>query len=260
MTRGVELCYNAFSTGKSSTGAAPPFSLGCGSHAGEPLGGRDERDEMRRTTKRDKQIDQVVGELGKVSDNAGLVKNDAAKRVAHLMGIKTAEEFGETIEELKRNPQQYSMVFKDGGLRLRAIQAVAEHGRVTEFPTTVGEVASEFDGYMNWCYTFMVAPTIGMFSTWLGVSLADYDAKTLAYELSRPDVADELKLCKETLRGFLETQALDSNIPPAVYLHQNKAYFGAVETSEVTHVNKTEAHVRDSQKIDEVINAIPIEE
>lgn len=216
---------------------------------------------MRQTaSSRKARIKDTVGVIGSPSETKGLVKNDAAKKIEHMLGKKAALQFGAELESLKREPQQYSMVFKDGGLRLKAIAAIGEHGRVTDFPTDIADLRHEFENYMVYCETFLVSPTIGLFATWLGVSFEDYERKIVSYEMSRPDVAAELRLCKEVLRGFLETQALDSNVPPAVYLHQNKAYYDAVEANEVRHVSKTEEHVRDSQKIDEIIMAIPVED
>lgn len=215
---------------------------------------------VRTGTQRNKRIRDTVSVIGSPSETNNLLKNDAAKKVAHLVGEKAAIQFGEELESLRRNPQQYSMVFKDGGLRLKAIAGIGEHGRVTDFPTDVADLRHEFENYMVYCETFLVSPTIGLFATWLGVSFEDYERKIVSYEMSRPDVAAELRLCKEVLRGFLETQALDSNVPPAVYLHQNKAYYDAVEANEVRHVSKTEEHVRDSEKIDEIIMAIPVED
>lgn len=206
-----------------------------------------------------KQTETIVGRVGSLSETGGLLKNDAALQIEHLMGKQAAIEFGETLEELRKAPQQYSVVFKDGGLRLRAIRAIAEHGRVTDFPKDAVEVVNEFETYMTWCETFMIAPTIGMFAAWLGTSLDDYNSHVASYETTRPDAASMLKLAKETIRGFLETQAVDGNVAPAIYLHQNKAYFDAVETSETRHVKAIDDSVRDIEKIQEIIDLTPLE-
>lgn len=206
---------------------------------------------------REKAVDELIGEIGSLSENKGKVVNEAAKSIEHMVGKKTALEFGETLEELRREPQQYSLVFKDKGLRLRAMSAIAEHGRVTEFPKDDLELFNEFEQYMNYCYTFMVSPTIGMFAVWLGVSLEDWERREGEYDAKRPTMAATMRMCKETIRGFIESQTMDGNIPPAVYLHQNKAYYDAVEKAEVVHTNVTDAHVRDSVQIQNVIDLLP---
>lgn len=206
---------------------------------------------------KEKAIDELVGEIGSLSENGGKVLNEAAKSIEHMVGKKAALEFGETLEELRREPQQYSLVFKDKGLRLRAMSAIAEHGRVTEFPKDDYELFNEFEQYMNYCYTFMVSPTIGMFAVWLGISLEDWEDRQADYEFRRPTMAATMRMCKETIRGFIESQTMDGNIPPAVYLHQNKAYYDAVEKVEVAHTNSTDAHVRDSAQIQTVIDMLP---
>lgn len=215
-----------------------------------------ERKKMTKT-QREKATDELIGTIGSPSETGGKVVNEAAKSIEHLVGKETAAEFGETLAELKREPQQYSLVFKDKGLRLKAMGAIAEHGRVTDFPKNEAALFAEFEQYMNYCYTFMISPTIGMFAVWLGVSLKEWERRADVYEAKDPSMAATMNMCKETIRGFIESQTLDGNIPPAVYLHQNKAYYDAVEKVEVTHTNVTDAHVRDSAQIASVIEMLP---
>lgn len=203
--------------------------------------------------------DDVVSEVGSVAETDGLVKNDAAKKIEHLLGHKAALMFGDTLEDLRANPQQFSLVFKDKGLRLNAIKAMSEKARVTDFPTDAIGVYDEFAQYMEYCETFFIPPSLGMFAVWLGTSLEDYNRHLAAYKTRRPDAAAALTVCKETIRGFLETKAIDGDIAPAVYLHQNKAYFDAVETTAVRHETMSDQHVRDSEQIAEVIDLIPEE-
>lgn len=208
---------------------------------------------------RKKDIDGVISEVGNLEETGGLVRNDAAKSVRHLLGDKAADLFGETLEDLKRNPQQYSMVFKDKGLRLKALAAVSEKARVTEFPTDADSVFAEFDTFMTYCDTFLIAPTLGLFAIWLGTNLDDFEAKRDHYLTTRPSAANALDICKELLRGFLETKALDGDIAPAVYLHQNKYMYQAVETAP-SRVSKDKGeHIRDASQIAEVIQLLPDE-
>ena len=203
--------------------------------------------------------DEVVSAIGNSTETDGLVRNDAAKTIKHLLGEKAAKMFGDTLEDLRANPQQFSMVFKDKGLRMKALSAISEKARVTDFPTEAAIVYDEFSQYMEYCETFFIPPSLGMFAVWCGTNIDDFNKHMKAYRTSRPDVASALEVCKETLRGFLESKAVDGDIAPAVYLHQNKAYFDAVETSTVRHESVSDQHVRDSAAIAEVIDLIPEE-
>lgn len=202
---------------------------------------------------------EVASVVGSVSETGDMVKNDAALKIENMLGKKCADMFGSELEKLKREPQQYSMVFKDKGLRLKAMTAIAEKGRVTDFPTTQDAVFEEFELYMNYCDTFLISPTIGMFAAWLGTHVEGFEKQRLHMKTAYPEVASALAICKETIRGFLETNALDGNIAPAVYLHQNKAYFNAVETVTVKHETVQDAHVRDENQIADIIDMLPVE-
>lgn len=206
-----------------------------------------------------KRRDEVVGEIGNLQETDGMVRNEAAKKIEHLLGPKAAKMFGDTLEDLRANPQQFSMVFKDKGLRLRALSAIGEKARVTDFPTTDVEVYSEFSQYMEYCETFCIPPSLGMFAVWCGSSIADFEKKLEANKLRRPEVANALSVCKELIRDFIESKAMDGDIAPAVYLHQNKAYFNAVETTAVRHETTVDQHVRDQEQIGEIIDLIPDE-
>lgn len=206
-----------------------------------------------------KRRDEVVGEVGNLEETKGMVRNDAAKRMEHLLGQKAAKMFGDTLEDLRANPQQFSVVFKDKGLRLNAIKAIGEKARVTDFPNTEAEVYDEFSQYMEYCETFFIPPSLGMFAVWCGTSLADFEKKKEACKLRRPEVAQALGVCKELIRDFVETKAMDGDVAPAVYLHQNKAYFEAVETTAVRHETTVDQHVRDPEQIGEIIDLIPDE-
>lgn len=206
---------------------------------------------------RKKRIKEVVSEVGNLEETKGVVENKAALSISHLLGEKAANEYGATLDEFKRNPEQYSTMFKDGGLRMRGLQSIAEKGRATNFPVASGDVYYEFDTYMNYCETLLISPSIVTFAAWLGINRESYDRKIKQFETARPDVADALKLCKEVIHGFVETQALNGFIPPAVYLHQNKAYYNAVESMEVKHTNVDESHVRSREEVDEIIDLLP---
>lgn len=214
-------------------------------------------EQERRSSVAYKRKRELVGEIGSMSETGGKVKNDAALKVEHMLDKKTAEIFGETLEELRREPQQYSVVFKDRGLRLKAMQAIAEHGRVTDFPIDPSALYMEFDNYINYCFTFMVAPSIGMFAVWMGISLKEWERREDAAEAKDPAMHSAMTVCKETIRGFIESQALDGNVPAAVYLHQNKAYYDAVEKSEVIHTNVEDGHVKDIRQIDDIVSMLP---
>lgn len=210
-------------------------------------------------TQRRRMADEVVSEVGSVEETGGMVRNDAAKTIEHLLGHKAALMFGDTLEDLRANPQQFSAVFKDKGLRMKAISAMGEKARVTSFPTDADGVYDEFAQYMEYCEAFFIPPSIGMFAVWCGANIDDFERHLKAYRTSRPAAASALEVCKETIRGFLESKAVDGDIAPAVYLHQNKAYYDAVETSHVRHETIGEQHVRDSEQIAEVIDLIPDE-
>lgn len=212
-----------------------------------------------KQAKKDKLIDDVISEVGNLSETKGLVKNEAAHSIKHLLGEKAAKEYGESLDEFKRNPEQYSVMFKDGGLRLRGITAIAEKGRTTNFPVSTAEIYNEFDAYMNYCETLLISPSIVTYATWLGIDREEYDKKIRQYESGRPELADALKLCKEVIHGFVESQALNGYVPPAVYLHQNKAYYNAVETSEIKHGNIDDSHVRSREEVAQIIDMLPSE-
>lgn len=207
----------------------------------------------------DRKIDAVISEVGNMEETDGLVRNEAAKNLEHLLGKKAALMFGETLTDLQNNPQQYSVVFKDKGLRVKALTAIAEKARTTDFPTEESEVAMEFENFMSYCFNFGIVPTLGLFATWLGVNLADFEKKVAHYRTTRPSAATQLEVCKEILRGFVETKALDGDIAPALYLHQNKAYYDAVENAPVQRPKETEAHVRDETQLAELIDLLPEE-
>lgn len=204
----------------------------------------------------DKEIDKVVSFVGPRPED-GSVENTAALQIEHLLGKKTANMLGKTLAELKENPQQYSVVFKDKGLRLKAVTAIAEKARVTAFPTSESGVYEELENFMAYCDTFMITPTMGLFAAWLGVSVEQFEKNLKHYATARPDTAGALRVAKEVIRGFLETKTLDGDIPPAVYLHQNKAYYGAVETAPVRVESPVAAHVRDEEQIAEIIEMLP---
>jgi len=206
---------------------------------------------------RRKAVDDVISEIGNMTETKGVVKNDAAKTIEHMLGPKAAKMFGATLADLKANPQQYSAVFKDKGLRMKALSMISEKARVTDFPTTGVEVFDEFSQYMEYCECFYLAPSLGMFAVWCGTSLADFEKRIKQYKMSRPDASEALTIAKEVIRGFIESKAVDGDIPPAVYLHQNKAYFDAIETTAVKHETITDSHVRDADQIAEVIDLIP---
>lgn len=206
---------------------------------------------------KNKLMDDVISEVGNLTETKGMVRNDAAHTITHLLGEKAAQEYGETLAEFKRNPEQYSVMFKDGGLRLKGITAIAEKGRTTNFPTNELEIYNEFDMYMNYCETLLIAPSIVTYAAWLGIDREEYDRRIRTYETSKRDISNAMKLCKEVIHGFVESQALNGYVPPAVYLHQNKAYYNAIESVEVKHGSVDDAHVRTAEEVNEIIDLLP---
>lgn len=194
--------------------------------------------------------DEVVSFIGSKSETRGLVDNKAAKGMTHLFGDQIAKDFGETLETLKRNPAQYSMVYRDGGLRNRSIWQIQEIGRTKDMPRTELEVYGEFDNFMNYCETFLVPPSYSLFVIFIGgKSQDDFQKELYRLEQNNPFVYDALIMCRETLRGMLESQAVDGVIPANVFMHINKTQYGAVEKSEVQNTNVSDLHIRDEREI-----------
>lgn len=206
---------------------------------------------------RDDAIKDLIGVIGSVNETGGMVKNSAAKSISHLLGEKVADKLGAEIKDLKSNPVTQTVIYQDGGLRAQAIKAMSEVHRVTDPPTTSFEVWELFEEYMNYCTMFLIPPTLGMWAIWLGIAdEKGYNDEIEAKNGVDADLEKALRMTKEVLRGFLETNAMDGNIAPNVYLHQSKAHFGAVESVEQVFTPKTDKHVSNATEIEAIINSV----
>lgn len=137
-----------------------------------------------------------------------------------------------------------SKLMADDGRRLDIADSIFKLGKARPKPTTETEMYERLHEYFSLCQNYKVGPTYPLFAVWCGMSIEEMEKGHARLH----NLKNAVSLCRETIRGFLELSAMDNALSPLIYFHQQKVYFGAVETAKI-QVEETKS---DDEKLDEL--------
>lgn len=108
--------------------------------------------------------------------------------------------------------------------------------------------------YFDTCERAMQPPTIGGLALWFSAT----DSTIFAWT-RRDDPRGELfALAVQACQQFAEIKAMDGSLNPILYIYQNKAYHGHIETQRIEIVEG--ANTLSTEEIDAVIDMLPDED
>ena len=158
-------------------------------------------------------------------DGSWNMTNDTVKKIVAGMTTNLAENkaFGPLRDQLS------SKMMADGGKKLALADALLKLGQSRPKPHSSDELLERLYEYFAICQHQELPPTYPLFAVWCGMCTTTLEGNyAVAF-----DVVETVKVCKETIRGFIELSAMDNTLSPLIYFHQQKVYFGAVETQRV---------------------------
>lgn len=123
-------------------------------------------------------------------------------------------------------------MYKDDGNRLKCLMEIMSISRDTRCPTDPSGLYDKLESYFAFCGSHGIPITVGVFAVWCGVSLTRLNQ--IGRDKTRPEMVEAVDKCKDFIRGFTEMCAMDGDLNPIIYFHQNKVYFGAVENQSVS--------------------------
>lgn len=195
----------------------------------------------KRITKTEKR--RRVGE--KNASTAPFVNDDGSWNLDHVAVQRVLakhERDGSPFESLVKS--QTSKLMDDEGRRLDIADTILKLGQAREKPTTEEELVERLYEYFSICQHNKVPPTYPLFAVWCGMSIEEMEK----YHARIYGLKNTVALCRETIRGFLELSAMDNALSPLIYFHQQKVYFGAVETAKIQLEEKKD----DAEKLQEI--------
>lgn len=146
-----------------------------------------------------------------------------------------------------------SKLYEDGG-KLAAFgrelftRARRENG-IQSF-TDADDLKDEISKYFDVCLHFKVPITLSGLSMWLSVTQPTFERWAAKKEDPRGAVC---ALAKEAIHFINEGLALEGDMNPILYMYQNKAYHGYIETTRV-EFDVTGTDRLSESEIDEVLN------
>lgn len=196
-------------------------------------------------------MEVVGGDLAFVNSDGSWNLNNAAVRAV----MKKHEGEKSPFDALTRSEE--SKLMSDGGRRLDMTDTLLKLGQTREQPTTEEALFERLYEYFAVCQHYSVPPTYPLFCVWCGMSMSQLEGSHARVYRLREAVA----LCRETIRGFLELSAMDNALSPLIYFHQQKVYFGAVETSkvQVEEVTSDEEKMRELEGLISSITPVTVE-
>ena len=150
-------------------------------------------------------------------------------------------------------------MYEDDGHKVDVIRFIAAKCAVSLPPATPAELHESLEAFFVFCGEQRVPPTIGLFSVWNGVTQQRYDQITR--DMNDPARANAFANAKELIRSFLELAAMENDINPLIYFHQNKTMYGLVENQQVTlrvEDNARELTVEEREARMRSLEAIPM--
>lgn len=182
------------------------------------------------------------------SDNSWNMNNPTIRAV-----LKKHDDVQDPMGILEKSPT--SKLMDDKGHRLDVADTIIKLGRARPRPTTEDELVERLYEYFGVCQYNKVPPTYPLFSVWCGMSIEELEKHhARVYNLK-----NAVALCRETIRGFLELSAMDNALSPLIYFHQQKVYFGAVETAKI-QVEEVRTEDEQLKEIEQLIKGIkPLE-
>lgn len=149
-------------------------------------------------------------------------------------------------------------LYKDKGARLETVRAICQRAKEVNPPTTYDGILDELDAFLEFCGRRFIPPTYGLYAAWCGTSSNAMDER--AAHAKDPSYTQGINLVKEIIRGFLETAAMEGDISPRLYMHQNMAYFNARENLTITHEVSSNVAELTADEVNEIIDILPEEE
>lgn len=144
-----------------------------------------------------------------------------------------------------------SKLMQDEGRRLDIADTILKVGMARPKPITEEQLMERLYEYFALCQHHCTPPTYPLFAVWCGMSIGEMEKSHARIHGLRNAVA----LCRETIRGFLELSAMDNALSPLIYFHQQKVYFGAVETAKI-QVEETQNDEERLQEIEDLVTSL----
>jgi hypothetical protein len=181
-------------------------------------------EELKRTG----ECDRLYG-MGRSKETrqAG-TKADVLAKVDHVLTHPNAK------LAVKIDPSQtvaQSRVFADGGRRAAVMAYLTRRSQEATFPRTAEEVYDSLEELFVFCTEYKLAPTLGIFAIWNGVTMQWVWRVETEHDDER---AHAVSVCKEIIRSFLEQTAIEGDYNPLLYFNAMKSQYGLAESVAVT--------------------------
>lgn len=182
---------------------------------GRPPGKMTREEQKRRHPNDPGTKAKAIGDLVRYAENPDkpMVPPHLAKRLA----------------ETRNMAMPPSKLFEDNGHTLNAIQYLAARAEYTKPAKTPEDVFATLEEFFTFCGTNLVAPTLGAWAVWNGVSLV-----RICQIEKEPDRAraQAFTTAKECIRQFMEQRAWNNALNPLIFFNAQKSMFGIVEISQ----------------------------
>lgn len=143
-----------------------------------------------------------------------------------------------------------SKLMADEGRRLDIADTIFKLGKARARPNDEAEMYERLHEYFAICQHNKVPPTYPLFAVWCGMSIKELEGSHARLH----NLKNAVDLCRETIRGFLELSAMDNALSPLIYFHQQKVYFGAVETAKV-QIEEVKSNAEELEEINNLLDS-----
>lgn len=159
-------------------------------------------------------------------------------------------------EMIRRLPEDISKLYADGGATADYINRMVKGAgqKCSIMKMTEDEVRDEIFAYFDTCQEVEQPPTIGGLALWFSATITTIqrwatkeDPKSFWFSLA-------MTACQQ----FAEIKAMDGSMNPIVYIYQNKAYHGFIETQRLEIIDG--GKVLSIEEVDAVIDMLPDED
>lgn len=139
-------------------------------------------------------------------------------------------------------------MYADGGRKVAVMSALGARAQTAKFPRSVPEVYDSLEDMLLFCFEHQLAPTLGIFAIWNGVTMQRVNQIERNTEDER---SQAIGVCKETIRAIIEQSTIEAEFNPLIYFHMMKSQFGLAEKTEVNVTHEDNSQELSSEEYNE---------
>lgn len=176
-------------------------------------------------------------------------ERDANKEVS-IIKRSTADEL------VRRIPDDINKLYADGGAAAKYVSTLVK-GATNKCNIKMmneDEVKKAIFDYFDTCEEIKQPPTIGGLGLWFSAT----DQTIMAWARKDDPRGELFAMAVQGCQQFAEIKAMDGSLNPILYIYQNKAYHGHIETQRIEIVDG--GKTLSIEEVDEVIDMLPDED